>query len=197
MAAVPAKPAKPAESATSEGSSPARPRKRTASAPSPEATEDTAREYLLRSLTASARSRKQLADGLAARDVPHDVAERLLDRFTEVGLIDDDSLAHAIVRSRSNEAGAARKRIALELRRKGIADDIAVKALAQVDDEAERTTAFELARSRAARLSGYERDVALRRLVGFLGRKGYPPGLCFDAARAGIEAVATDSARPD
>lgn len=159
-------------------------------------TEDAAREYLLRSLTASARSRHQLASGLAKRDVPDDVAERLLDRFEEVGLVDDEALAHAIVRSRSQETGAARRRIATELRRKGIPDEIVQDALAQVDDEDERRAAYDLARSRARRLASLERDVALRRLVGFLGRKGYPPSLCLDAARAGLDRL-TDAASPD
>lgn len=160
---------------------------RGASRPAPTEVEDAAREYLLRSLTASARSRKQLADGLASRDVPADVAERLLDRFTDVGLVDDAALAQAIVRTRSQETGAARRRIATELRRKGIAPDVAADALAQVDDEDERRSAFDLAHVRARRLVGLERDVALRRLVGFLGRKGYPPSVCLDAARAGLE----------
>ena len=156
-----------------------------------------AREYLLRSLTASARSRQQLAAGLASRDVPEDVAERLLDRFTDVGLIDDAALAQAIVRTRSQESGAARRRIATELRRKGIAADVAEEALAQVDDEDERRSAFDLAHVRARRLVGLERDVALRRLVGFLGRKGYPPSLCLDAARAGLEGALDASTETD
>ncbi|WP_102508957.1 regulatory protein RecX [Sanguibacter massiliensis] len=151
--------------------------------------EDAAREYLLRSLTAAARSRQQLASGLAKRDVPEDVAERLLDRFEEVGLVDDAALAQAIVRSRSQETGAARRRIASELRRKGFTDDVAHDALAQVDDEDERRSAYDLARVRARRLVSLDRDVALRRLVGFLGRKGYPPSLCLDAARAGLESA--------
>jgi len=155
--------------------------------------EEGAREYLLRSLTASARSRKQLADGLAARDVPADVAARVLDRFTEVGLVDDPALARAIVRSRSQETGAARRRIADELRRKGIDPDVAADALAQIDDEDERRTALDLARARARRLAGLERDVALRRLVGVLARKGYPPHVCLDAARAGLESLGTPS----
>lgn len=187
IAAVPAAP---------EAARPTPRRERGGTAPSRAGTEDAAREYLLRSLTASSRSRKQLADGLAARDVPPEIADRLLDRFAEVGLIDDATLAHAIVRSRSQESGAARKRIAIELRRKGIAEDTAAHALAQIDDEAEQSTAFELARSRAARLLGYERDVALRRLVGYLGRKGYPPGVCFEAARAALETAGPDTREP-
>ena len=154
------------------------------------ATEERAREYLLRSLTASARSRAQLADGLAAREVPTETADRLLDRFTEVGLVDDPALAHAIVRARRQESGAARRRIVDELRRKGIPADVAAEALAQVSDDDERAAAIDLAARRARRLVGLDDEVARRRLVGFLARKGYASSVCLDAARAGLAARA-------
>ena len=51
--------------------------------------EAVARKILLDTLTGQARSRKELADKLAKRGVPDGLAGELLDRFTEVGLIDD------------------------------------------------------------------------------------------------------------
>ena len=47
------------------------------------------------------RTRKQLAEKLADRDVPADVATAVLDRFEEVQLIDDAEFARMWVRSRS------------------------------------------------------------------------------------------------
>jgi len=43
--------------------------------------EEKARSILLDQLTAQARTRKQLADKLAQREVPDEVAAPLLDRF--------------------------------------------------------------------------------------------------------------------
>ena len=59
--------------------------------------EAVARKILLDQLTGQARSRKELSDKLAKKLVPDDVATRLLDRFEEVGLIDDEAFARAWV----------------------------------------------------------------------------------------------------
>ena len=61
--------------------------------------ESVARVIALRLLTGAPRSRHQLAEALARRDVPDDVATRVLDRFTDVGLIDDAEYARTLVRS--------------------------------------------------------------------------------------------------
>ena len=84
--------------------------------------ESVARKILLDQLTGQARSRKELSDKLASRNVPDDVATRLLDRFEEVGLVDDEAFARAWVESRQRGRGLARRALQQELRRKGIDD---------------------------------------------------------------------------
>ena len=69
-------------------------------APEYEDPEQTAKQICLTALTGASRSRKQLADLLAARDIPDDVAGAVLDRFGEVGLVDDAAFAAAWVSSR-------------------------------------------------------------------------------------------------
>ncbi|MEV4259258.1 regulatory protein RecX, partial [Spirillospora sp. NPDC049652] len=54
----------------------------------------------LRLLTGSPRTRAQLADALRRKDIPDEVAEHVLGRFTDVGLIDDEAFAQSWVRSR-------------------------------------------------------------------------------------------------
>ncbi|MGY4646094.1 regulatory protein RecX [Cellulomonas sp. URHB0016] len=151
--------------------------------------ESVARGIALRLLTASPRSRSQLADAMARRDVPEDVAARVLDRFTDVGLVDDADYARTLVRTRQTERGLSRRAIALELRRRGIADDVAVDALAQVGEEDEETAARELVRRRLAATTGLDAQVRARRTYAALGRKGYPPGL---VARLVREALASE-----
>ncbi len=112
---------------------------------------------------------------MARRDVPDDVAERVLDRFTEVGLVDDAEYARMLVRSRQESRGLARRALAVELRRKGIDGDIAAEALTQVDDASEEASARELVRRRWRH--GLDPDVQARRLLAMLARKGYPSGL--------------------
>ena len=87
------------------------------------------RKILLDQLTGRARTRHDLAAKLAQRNVPDDIATRLLDRFEEVGLVDDAAFAEQWVEQRQSGRGLARRALAQELRRKGIDDEVAQEAL--------------------------------------------------------------------
>ncbi|WP_324653213.1 regulatory protein RecX [Georgenia sp. H159] len=152
-----------------------------------------ARAILLRQLAAAPRSRAQLAEKLAARDVPEELSERLLDRFEEVGLVDDAAYAEMLVRSRHQERGLARRALSHELRLKGIAPEVAEHALEQIDDDDEHTAALDLAVRKARSNRGLDPVKRRRRLAGMLARKGYSPGV---AMRAVDEALAAEG-QPD
>jgi regulatory protein len=141
--------------------------------------ESVARKILLDALTGQARSRKELADKLAKKDVPSELAERLLDRFTEVGLIDDEAFAKAWIESRQPGKGLARRALAHELRRKGIDDEIARDALDEIDPGDEAAAARALVRKKLHSVRGLDQQKATRRLVGMLARKGYGAGMAF------------------
>lgn len=145
--------------------------------------EAVARKILLDALTGQARSRKELADKLAKKDVPGDLAERLLDRFTEVGLIDDEAFAKAWIESRQPGKGLARRALAHELRRKGIDDEVARDALDEIDPDDEAAAARVLVRKKLRSVRGLEQQKATQRLVGMLARKGYGAGMAFAIVR--------------
>jgi regulatory protein len=145
--------------------------------------ESVARKILLDQLTGQARSRKELADKLAKKNVPAELASRLLDRFEEVGLVDDGAFARAWVASRQPGKGLARRALAQELRRKGIDDEIAREALDDIEPEQEEEAARALVRKKLRSLSRVDDTTATRRLVGLLARKGYPSGLAFAVVR--------------
>ena len=134
-------------------------------------------------MTGQARSRKELADKLAKKDVPDDVAARLLDRFTEVGLIDDEAYARAWISSRQPGKGLARRALAQELRRKGVDDETAREALDEIDPADEEQAARVLVRKKLRTLSRVDDQTATRRLVGLLARKGYGAGMAFAVVR--------------
>lgn len=142
--------------------------------PEPEAV---ARAIALRLLTAAPRSRAQLEAAMARRAVPEDVAARVLDRFEEVGLIDDAAYAEMLVRTRHGERGLARRALAQELRAKGVDAGVAEEAIAGVTPDDERAAASALVRRRAPATAGLDRDRRRRRLAAMLARKGYGPGL--------------------
>lgn len=148
--------------------------------------EAVARTILLDQLTGQARSRAELRAKLAARGVPDDVAERLLDRYEEVGLVDDAAFARAWVESRHAGRGLAPRALAHELRRKGVAPEVVAAALEQVDEASQEQAARMLVQRRLRSMRGLEASVATRRLVGLLARKGYPQALAFRVVREAL-----------
>jgi regulatory protein len=135
--------------------------------------EGVVRGMVLDALSSAARTRGQLEVMLARKGVAPEVGERVLDRFEEVGLVDDAGYAQAFVESRHEVRGQGRRALAFELRRRGVDDETIGGALEAVDDDREFATACRLAQNRARRLQGLPAEVRLRRLAGFLARKGY------------------------
>lgn len=178
------------------------PAERADSKPAPEPltpaeAEQLARAVALRLLTAMPRTRSELSQKLAERDVPEPAIEVVLDRFEELKLIDDGAFASAWVESRARSKGFARSRLKQELRRKGVGPQDVDAALEQIDGDEERERCRELALkklgSRSLPPAGRgqedraERDKVLRRVLGFLARKGYPGGMAMEAARGAMD----------
>lgn len=141
--------------------------------------ESVARTIALNQLNHSARSRAELAEAMARKDVPAPVAERVLDRFEEVGLIDDAEYAAMLVRTRQAERGLARRALAVELKRKGIDGETATHALDAVEPDEEEAAARRVVEKRLRSMRGLEPDVKRRRLAAMLARKGHPAGVSF------------------
>ncbi|MFI6983306.1 recombination regulator RecX [Embleya sp. NPDC050154] len=145
--------------------------------------EATARAICLRLLTGRARTRAQLADALRRREVPDEVAEYVLGRFTDVGLIDDTAFAGAWVDTRHTGKGLARRALARELRQRGVDAVVVDEAVARLDPEQELETARALVARRLPGTRGLDRDKRIRRLAGMLARKGYGEGLALRVVR--------------
>ncbi len=154
--------------------------------------EAVARKILLDQLTGAARTRSELAGKLAKKNVPVEVGERLLDRFEEVGLVDDGAFARSWVQSRQSGKGLARRALAQELRRKGVDDEVAREALDDLDPEEEVEAARMLVRRKLRTAARLDRTTAVRRLSGMLARKGYPPGVAFRVVREELDAAGHD-----
>ncbi|MCO5992383.1 recombination regulator RecX [Actinoallomurus rhizosphaericola] len=150
--------------------------------------EAVAREICLRQLSFSPKTRAQLADALRRKGVPDDVAERVLSRYSEVGLIDDAAFARAWVESRHAGRGLARRALAAELRRRGVADETVSEAVEELGPEQEEAAARELVARRLPGTRGLDPVKRTRRLMGMLARKGYSGGLAYRVVREALEA---------
>ena len=151
--------------------------------------EAVAKGICLRALTGTAKTRKQLADLLAKKEIPVEVADAVLDRFTDVGLIDDAAFAAAWVSSRQSGRGLAKRALASELRAKGVDGEVAAAAVAEVDPQDEWDSARKLVERKMPSMQRLDRVTAERRLMGMLARKGYGGGLAGYVVREALDAA--------
>src|SRR6478752_7870061 len=150
-----------------------------------ESREEQARNLCLRLLTARARTRSELEGQLTKRGFPDEVSNRVLDRLTQVGLIDDADFAEQWVSSRRTNAGKGKRALAAELRTKGVDNDVITAALADIDAGVERERAEQLVRDKLRRekLGDDDDTKVARRLVGMLARRGYNHTMAFDVVK--------------
>jgi regulatory protein len=142
-----------------------------------------ARQICLRLLTISPRTRAQLAQAMHRGGVPDEVAEAVLNRFTDAGLIDDAAFARAWVESRHHSRGLSKRSLSAELRRHGVDNDEIREAVDVLDPEQEVATARRLVERKLASSRSRPPDARVRQAAGMLARKGYPPGLAFRLIR--------------
>ena len=140
-----------------------------------------AHDAALRLLAARPRSGQEVEQRLRQRGFDAETTEREVRRLRMAGLIDDAQFAEAWVESRQRRAPRSARALTGELRAKGIDQDTAGEATADVDDEA---SALELARSRAARMTDVDEEARNRRIAGLLQRRGFSYGVIERALRA-------------
>ncbi|WP_151526239.1 regulatory protein RecX [Serinicoccus kebangsaanensis] len=145
-----------------------------------------ARKIVLRQLAMGPRTRSQLADKLRDKGCDPQVASRVLDRMSEVGLVDDEAYAEMYVRSKQETKGLAAGALRQELRKKGVADEVVDSALEDIDPEHEKEQARALTERRLRTMRGLDREVQTRRLAGFLARKGYSSGVSYQVIQEAL-----------
>jgi regulatory protein len=156
--------------------------------------EAAARQVCLRLLTLAPRTRAQLADALRRRHVPDEAAEAVLDRFTEIGLIDDPAFARAWVESRHHGRGLSRRALASELQRRGVADEDVHEAIELIDDDQEAVMARQVIAGKVRGTRGQPFATRIRKLMGVLARKGYGAALAYRVVREALEAEGAHAA---
>ncbi|MCW2615993.1 MAG: recombination regulator RecX [Frankiales bacterium] len=153
-----------------------------------------ARQLCLNELDRAPRTRTELAGLLQRKEIAPDVAEAVLTRFVEAGLIDDAALAESWVATRHRDKGLSRGTLSQELRRRGVEEHVAAEAVAAIDPDDELAAARQLIERKRRSTAGLEPQVRVRRLVGLLARKGYPAGVAFQVVR---DALAEEDAAYD
>ena len=149
--------------------------------------EEDVRAALLRLIERSGKSSGQLRTLLLAKEFPAQLVDQMIDRFVEVSLIDDHSLAKDFADVARTRKSKAKSVIARELRGKGFPQDAIDAALEEINPEAELEAATKLATVKIRSLTKLDPEVRARRLSGFLMRKGYGGSVVWTAVRIATE----------
>jgi regulatory protein len=146
----------------------------------------TAKDRALRLLGVRARSREELRRRLAQAGFEAEDIDEALTDLEAVGLIDDERFARELARYELGRRSVGRRAALASLRRKGVGTDLAERVVEELAPDDEEAQAVEVARQRLARLNGLADDVAYRRLVGFLQRRGYDARVAHAACKRAL-----------
>jgi len=127
-------------------------------------------------LEARARGADELKRLLLRKGEPPADVDATLERLIASGLIDDANYARQVARSKALGAGMSRRRIQLELTRRGVAKDVSTEAIDDVFEHegVDEAAAIErVARKKLRTLAKLDLPTQKRRLYAFLARRGY------------------------
>ena len=143
--------------------------------PAVAATVDTTRAHnvSLHALTKRGMSRREVERTLRQRDLDEETIAAELERLEASGLVDDVALAQNLVGILQERKGYGRQAVAAELTRRLLSPTAIEYALELIETSDELARAHEVALKRAGQLRGYDHDTAVRRLSGYLMRRGY------------------------
>lgn len=164
---------------------------------SPQEAHRKAKELCFNLLAARARSREELRQALRRKGFEEDTRETLLDKLDHAGLVDDAAFADTWVRSRHTHQGLSKQALTDELRRKGVGSSIVEQAVGSIDGDSEELRARELVRKRLRTMTNLDERTKVRRLLGALGRKGYPHAVAYTAVRDELVSTGVPAAELD
>jgi regulatory protein len=117
------------------------------------------------------RSSAEVRQNLSKRGISEALIEETLIRLQTTGLVNDEAFARAWVENRNAFRPRGKPALRMELRRKGLNDEIIQSVLDSQGNEA--ALALTTARKYARRLSGLEWPEFRQKLSGFLARRGF------------------------
>jgi len=132
-------------------------------------------------LAVRARSRRELQTRLSRAGFDPEQVEAELERLASVGLIDDEAFARQFVEHAVTSRLAGRRAVATSLAAKGVDRGTVELVLEEIGGD-DVSRAAELAATRAGRLACLPPEVAFRRLLSVLLRRGYEPSVARKAA---------------
>jgi regulatory protein len=116
------------------------------------------------------RSTSEVRKNLANRDIPESVIEETIDRLHKNFVLDDQKFAQDWIENRSDFRPRSRSALRMELRLKGVPEDVIQTALEEIDDEA---LTMQAAQKYLRRLEGLNKLEFRKKLSAHLARRGF------------------------
>ena len=152
--------------------------------PSDPCDEDACREAALRLLDRADRSSAALLERLVLKGYDETVADAVVARLREVGLVNDEEYARSVVRYCAGRMLGERGTL-LELSRKRVDRALSQQVVSEAREAGVFVdAAWELGRSVAARTAGLDLQVRRRRFWAAGGRKGHSPDILRDISHS-------------
>ena len=150
--------------------------------------EKRALDAALKLLEAGDKSCREVRQRLEKKSFAAGVIDAVLGRLETSGLLDDRHFAEQLAERLTPKAG--RKRIAFELRRRGVADAVIEEQMVRLSDEDEQARLNEVGMRQWRRASRLEAQVRRRKVFGYLARSGFEADMIrsfFEKLEAGLD----------
>ena len=151
-------------------------------------------ERALGLLAVRPRSRRELGQRLRSAGFEPEEVDGELERLEAVGLVDDEDFARRVAEHELSNRRSGDRVVVSRLIAKGVDRRTIELVLADTAALSEDERALDVARERARRLGGVEPERAFGRLVPFLLRRGFDPGLARRAAAVALGLETVDDA---
>lgn len=132
--------------------------------------QERAYEQVLRFLRYRPRSRAEVERYLQRKNFREETVARVMARLQEAGYLDDAAFARFWVENRQRFRPRGRRALSIELRQKGVEQDIVQEIVGEQDDE---EMAWQAVEARLSRWGSLSREQLQRKLGDFLTRRGF------------------------
>ncbi len=120
------------------------------------------------------RSENEVRMNLKKKNIDEGVIEEVIERLVRGGLVNDHDFALLWVENRSEFRPRGHQILRMELRQKGIRDEVIETAIADLDED---ELAYQAAKKQARKYQQLEWQDYQKKMYGFLARRGFDYGI--------------------
>ena len=144
---------------------------------------DRAFEHALKLLGIRKRTVRQLYHKLSEKGFDSQAVSEVLSRLQQTKLLDDEEFARGYVSEKSAVHPAGKLKMLRDLKRKGVSQEAAGKAVSELDENYEFNMAFKLGQGKAELLRSMDVRKRKKKVYDYLMRKGFHFEVCRDVIR--------------